>query len=158
MRNARHNKDIAVANPRRTRHAIGDQVCPIGHPRHPQPCLGQPAARFIIGFKRGARLRMNNDINPKRLGNRIDGDVIMRRANPASGEQIVIAHPQRIDRADNLILNIGHDAHFAQTNALNIKPQRNLGDIFILCPARQNFIADDCDGGGIDTLVHKRLL
>jgi hypothetical protein len=69
------------------------------------------------------------------LGNGVDRDVIMRRADAAGGEQIIVARTQRVDRLDNRVRIIGHHAHFTQADALNAQPTGDLGDILVLRPA-----------------------
>jgi Entner-Doudoroff aldolase len=44
VRHAGQDEEIADLDPRRARHAVGDQLGALGHPRHPQPRLGEPAA------------------------------------------------------------------------------------------------------------------
>ena len=84
--------DIADADARRARHPVGDQFGAIGDARHPQPRLGQPdTARRIIAFQNRPRFGVDDDIDVQRLGDRIDGDVVVRRADPAGGEKIVVA-------------------------------------------------------------------
>ena len=96
---------------------------------------------------------MDDDIDPKRLGDRIDGDIVVGRADPAGGEHIVIARAQRVHRIDNLILNIGDDPHFAQANPLHVEPGRDLRDILVLRAARENLVTDHQHGGCPDAFV-----
>ena len=43
---------------------------------------------------------------------------------------------------------VGHHAHLAQPDALDIQPGRDLRDIPVLRPARENFVADHDQRGG----------
>ena len=153
MRHPRHDEDVAMPYARRARHTVGDQFRPFRHPRHPQPRFGQPAPFFIIACEHGARFGVVNHGHPQRHSNRINGYVIMRGADATCGEEIIVARAKRVDGLNNRVLNIRHHPHFAQTNALHIEPQRNLRDILILRPARQDFIANHDQGGGVDAGV-----
>ena len=64
-------------------------------------------------MQNGACLWMNDDIHAERGCDRVNGNVIMRRANAAGGEQIVVACPQEVHRLYNGIHIISHHAHFA---------------------------------------------
>ncbi len=149
MRHASHDEDVAVANAGRTRHLVGDKISAIGHAGHAQAARVDTTARFIIGMQDGASLWMNNNIDAERGCNRINGNVIMRRANAAGGKQIVIACTQEVYRLYNGIHVIGDHTHFAQANALNIEPKRNLANVFVLCSAREDLVADDYKRCGI---------
>gem|GEM_PF-6534660 len=79
---------------------------------HAQAPLVHTAFVGVITLKDFARCRMDDHIHAQSLGHSIDGDIIMRGANPASGEEIIIISAQNVHRFDNLGLNIGHNAHF----------------------------------------------
>ncbi len=155
VRHPGQDEQVGDADSRRARHAIGDQFGPLWHPRHAQPRLGQPAARFVIARHHRPRLRMDDHRHAQRGGDRIDGDVVMRRADPAGGEAIVIAGAQRIDRRDDPRLNIGNHAHFGKANALHVEPHGKLRDILVLGAARQDLVADHHKARGPDALVHE---
>ena len=91
---------------------------------------------------------MNDDTDAQRRRDGIDSDVVMRGADAPGGEQIVIARAQDVDRFDNGGLIVGDDAHLGQPDALNIEPCGDLRHIPVLGTPRQNFIADDDQGGG----------
>ena len=150
MRHARHDEDIAVADARRARHPVGDQFGPIGHARHPQPRFIHAAACFVIPRKRGAGFGMDDHPDAKRNRHCVNRDIVMRRANAAGGEQIIVACAQGIHGLDNRILYIGHHANLCQPYALDIQPKGDLRNILVLRPAGQDFIADHDKGGGPD--------
>ena len=54
----------------------------------------------------------------KRIGDGIGGDVVMRWANAARGEKVVILAAKGAHGGDNGGMIIGHDARFAQRNAV----------------------------------------
>ncbi len=95
---------------------------------------------------------MEHHRHAQRLGNRVDGDVVMRRANPAGGEQIIVARAQRVDCLDNRLLDIGHHAHLAQADALHVQPEGDLADILVLRAAGKDFVANDDERGGVDAV------
>ncbi len=149
MRHASHDEDVAMANAGRARHLVGNKVSAIGHARHAQAARVNAATRFIISMQDGACLWMNDNIDAERGCDRVNRNVIMRRANAAGGEQIVIARTQEVHRLYNGIHVIGDHTHFAQANALNIEPKRNLANVFVLCSAREDLVADDYKRCGI---------
>ena len=78
---------------------FGDQLRALGHPRHPQPRLGQPArAGRVIILEDRPRFGMDDDRHAERRRDRVDGDVVVRRPDPAGREQIVVARAQRVHR------------------------------------------------------------
>ncbi len=157
MRNACHDEDIAVPDARCARHLVGNQIRTVRHPRHSQTAGVYAAASFIICMQRRAGLWVDDHLYPQRRRDGINGDVVMRRADAAGREQIVVARPQGVDRLDNCILVIRHHPHFFQTNALDIQPQGNLADVFVLGAAGEDFIADNHKRGGVDAgFCHER--
>ena len=152
MRHARHDENIAVADARRARHAIFDERRAVGHTRHAQPRLGRPAARFIVALQDFNRLRVMDDRDAQSLGNRINRNVVMRRPNAAGRKQIIIARTQLVDRFDDGVFDIGHDADFGEADTLKIEPQRDLRDILVLRAAGQDFVADYGKRGGINAV------
>jgi hypothetical protein len=93
---------------------------------------------------------MDYDAYAERLGDRIDGDVIVRRADAAVVKQIVVRARRRVDRTCDCLGHIGDHAHFLEADALHAQPARDLGDVLVLCPARQDLVADDDQRGGVD--------
>ncbi len=98
----------------------------------------------------GTGIRVHHHLAAQRGGNGIHGDVIMGGADAAGGEQIIIAHSQRVHRFRNSSHVIGHHPHFLQADALHAQPFRQIGQVRILGAARQDFIADHQQGGGVD--------
>src|SRR4028118_2065708 len=96
----------------------------------------------------GARLGVDAGGPGERGGDRIDGDVVVRRADPAGGEQIVVGGAQRIDRYGDRLLVVGHNAHFGKADALPIEPGGDLRDIAVGGPSRENLVADYHQRGG----------
>ena len=89
----------------------------------------------------------------ERGGDRIDGDIVMRRPDAAGGEQIVVARPQRVDGFDDAILYVGHDSHFGEPDSLQIEPERDLRNILVLSAARQDFVTDHTQCGCPDAFA-----
>src|SRR3546814_6283535 len=79
--------------------------------------------------------------------------VVVGRADAAGGEDIIVARPQRVQRVDDLVLDVGNDAHFAQANTLHVEPGRDLRDIPVLGAAGENLVADHQHGGSPDAFV-----
>jgi hypothetical protein len=74
----------------------------------------------------------------------------MRWSDAACREQIVVSRAQRIDRLNDTLLDIRNDTDLSQPDTLQIEPERDLRNILILRTARQDFIANDAEGGGPD--------
>ena len=89
---------------------------------------------------------------PKRLGDAIRRDVVVGRADAAGGEEIGVAAAQGVDRRDDLLLHVRHDADLAQIDADPGQVLGDVADILVLGAAREDLIADDeksgCDGDG----------
>ena len=150
VRHASHDEDIAMPDARRARHAIGNELGTIGYTRHAQARFGDPATGLIITVQRGARFGMNDNTDPEGRSNGINRDIVMRRPDAASREEIIVARAQDVDRLDNGLLHIWHDAHFGQPYALDVQPERDLRNILVLRAPRENFIANDDKSGGPD--------
>lgn len=67
---------------------LGIESRALWHPRHAQPRLGHAAALFVIAGQRFLCDRMQHNVNPQCRCYCIDRDVIMRRADAASGERM----------------------------------------------------------------------
>ena len=132
---------------------IGYKVRAFGYPRHPEPRLGESPARGIMPLKDGARLRMNDDRQSKRRRDRIDGDVVVRRPDPARREEIVVRRQERMDRIADPLRIVRHDAHLAQADALDVQPAGDLGDVAVLRSAREDLVADDDQGCRPDSVI-----
>jgi hypothetical protein len=65
-----------------------------------------PTARLVIGLEHRARFRVHLDADSGRGGDRVDGDVVVRRPDPAGGEQIIVLRPQRVHRRHDLLLHV----------------------------------------------------
>ena len=92
-RHAGHDMDVADAEARRDRDRIVDVVGAARHARHALARLVElDAARWRSSSASSAiRLRVVVAGHAERLGDGIRGDVVMRRADAAGGEDIVVA-------------------------------------------------------------------
>src|SRR5206468_8681762 len=87
------------------------------------------------------------------------GDVVMRGPDPARGEHVAICRAQRIDRRDDLGLRVAYNARFDQIDAEYLKKARQVVEIGILCPAREDLVPDhDQRCGWAIRAVHPRSL
>ena len=78
----------------------------------------------------------------------------MGRADAAGGEDIVVARAQRVERGDDLVLDVGHDARLAQIDADVGEIFGDIADVAVLGAAGQDLVADDENGGGDNLLAH----
>ena len=97
-----------------------------------------------------ARARINIDRHAESLRDGIGRDVVMGRADPACGEDVIIACAQRVYRRDDLILDIGYNTHLPQTYADGGEMIGDRADIGVLGPPGEEFVTDHQDGGGDD--------
>ena len=66
----------------------------------------------------------------------------------AGGDDVVVLGPQGVDRVDDLLLDIGHDARLAKIDAVGGQVAGDGGQVGVLGAARENLITDDHHGGG----------
>src|SRR3546814_17545179 len=105
--------------------AVGDEFGAVGGARHAQPRLGQlAAARRIIAFENRAGIGVDDDADAERLRHRVDGDVVVRRADAAGGEDIVVARANSVHRSDALPLEIAPYAPLPQATPPPVAPMR----------------------------------
>src|SRR3546814_7694001 len=60
---------------------------------------------------------MADQRDAERLGDAFGGDVVMGRADAAGGEHVVPACPERVQRGDDLGLDVGDDPRLDQPDA-----------------------------------------
>ncbi len=149
MRNAGEDVDIAHLHPGCAGGRIGEKLGAFGHPRHAQARFGQLQIPWpIIILEDSPRLGMDDHRHAESRRNRIDGDVVVGRADPAGREQIVVSGTEQVDRLADPLLVVGDDPHLGQPDALLVQPGRDLRDILVLGPAGQDLIADHHQSGG----------
>src|SRR5208283_827059 len=85
------------------------------------------------------------DFDAERRRYRIGGDVVMRRADAAGREKIIVTLAQRIDRRDNLSCDIGNHARLAEIDADLAQLIGDIGDVLVLRAAGQDLVAYDKD-------------
>ena len=125
--------------------------------RHALARLGVfDVARGIALAQHGISLGVVLARHAKGLGDRIRGDVVMRRADAAGGEDIGVAGAHGIHRRYDLVFLVGNDAHLLQVDPDGRHDVGEMADIFILGAAGQNLVADDKHGGS-DDFRHGRL-
>ena len=109
---------IPKAEPGGRGHRVVDQRRAIGNARHAQAggVQFQPGALVMRGQDR-AGIVAHANTHTKSRRHRIGGDVVMRGANAARGEDMIVTAPQRVQRGHDARGLVGHDAHFFQVNA-----------------------------------------
>ena len=93
-------------------------------------------------------------VDAERLGDRVGGDVVVGRADAAGREEIVVARAQRVERGDDLLLDVGHDARLAHLDADAGQIFGDIADVAVLGAAGEDFVADDENGGGDGLVGH----
>ncbi len=102
-------------------------------------------------------------LDPESPGDGVGGDVVVGRADAAGGEDIIVARAQRVQRGDDVVLDIGNDADFAGLDPDLQQEMRDVMAVGIAGAAGQDLVADHQHGGG-DALVshgglgHRRAL
>src|SRR2546430_3937333 len=102
-------------------------------------------ASFIsapVAFSHSCRMasvaRIDVDRHPKRLGDAVGGDVIMGRPDPAGGENIGAAMPERIECVDDRSLLVADHPHFLEIDAERRQIFRNIAYVLVLGAAGQD--------------------
>ena len=99
------------------RNRVFDQLGPVRDAGHAQPCFVQLyAGAFIMGFQQRAGIIAHINRGAESGGNSIGGDVVMRRADPARGEHMVVMFRQILYGSNDRTGIIGHHAHLFQIN------------------------------------------
>ena len=149
-RHAGHDEDVLPADAGRAGPWVLDQLGTVGRARHAQARVGQLIA--VIGTQDFGRLRVDDDGHTDSRGDRVDGDVVVRRPDATGGENIIACGPHRINRLGDGRHVVGDDAHLLQPDALHVEPLGEIGEVRILRAPRQDLVANDDEGGGIDTV------
>ena len=103
--------------PRCNRHRIVDQPRSVGNPGHPQPRRVQFEPRAcVVVLEQGPCVVANVDAPAEGTGDAIGRDVVMGRPYPATGEDMVIGTGQRLDRLDDRLCAVAHDADLLQVD------------------------------------------
>ena len=96
-----------------------------------------------MGFEQGHGLGVFKGLGAEGLGDGVGGDVVVGRANPAGGKDVVNLRGQGLYRVDNGLLNVGNDTGLDHLNADFTQPTGEEGQVGVLCPTAENFVADD---------------
>src|SRR5690606_27947343 len=81
-------------------------------------------------------------------GDAFGGDVVMRRPDPAGGEDVTVPCPQGVERGDDLLPLIGDDPRLAQRYAELREPPGQEGKVGVARAAGEDLVADDQQGRG----------
>ena len=132
---------------RRGGNRIVDQDRPFGNARHAHPRLVElkPAA-VVMPRQKIARVVADMKRKAEGGGNRIGGDVVMGRPDPARGEDVVIARPKRVQRSHDGILHVRHDPRLFQVDTLGRKLPRKVMHVRVAGAARKDLVPDDENG------------
>ena len=87
---------------------------------------------------------------PNAFRHAVGGDVTVGRPDPAGGEDIGAAMPQRIECVDDRALLIADHPHFLEIDADRRQIFRDMADVLVLGAARQDFAADHQERGRDD--------
>ena len=151
FRHARHDENVFDVETGRRRNGVVDKLRALGRFRHAQAGLVQlHPARGVIVFQYLFRFFVHAEGQVECFRDAFGGDVVVRGADAARGEDIGIGRAQGVQPLHDAGLDIGHDAHFRQADAALDKAFRDKGDVRILRRAGQNFVAyqkDGCCGG-----------
>jgi hypothetical protein len=95
----------------------------------------------------GERARIAVDRHTECLGHAIGGDVTVGRSDPASGEDIAVAMPERIECVDDRCLLVANHPYFLETDAERRQIFRDIADVLVLGAAGQDLAADHQERG-----------
>ena len=88
------------------------------------------------------------------LGHGIRCDIVMRRADAAGGEDIGVTASERIHCRHDVVLDIRNNAGFLEIDAERGEIIGEEAQVLVLGAAREDFIADEENGGGRRVSVH----
>jgi hypothetical protein len=80
----------------------------------------------------GERARIAVNRHTERLRHAVGGDVTVGRPDPAGGEDIGVATPERIECVDDRSLLIADDPHFSEIDADRRQVFRDIVDVQVL--------------------------
>ncbi len=109
-----------------------------------------------MAFQQFMRLRVQFDLDPERTRHTGRCNIIMGRTYAARGKDIVELCPAFIDRLDDRGFDIGNHPRFCQANAKLVQLLRQIRQILVMGPSRQDFIADN-DQTGPNRFRHHNL-
>ena len=89
-----------------------------------------------------------HDLHPERIGDRLQGDVVVRRSDAARREHHIEPRRQRAHAVRDLLGHVGHDLDPAQRDAQGAKLPRQKTRVLVLHLAGQDLVPDEQDGGG----------
>jgi hypothetical protein len=122
---------------------------PIGHTGHAQAgVVHLHPLPVVMGLQDGAGVVANVQMRAHRLRHGIGGDVVMGRADPAGGEEVIVARRQRAHRRDDPVMHVGHDAHLLQPDAMIGQRLGEVVHVRVAGAARQDLVPDHQHGGG----------
>jgi hypothetical protein len=93
------------------------------------------------------RARIGIDRHSERLGHAVSGDVTVGRPDPASGEDIGAAMPERIDCVDDRSLLVANHPHFLEIDAERRQIVRDIAHVLVLGAAGQDLATDHQERG-----------
>ncbi len=145
LRDSGHHIDVLDLKSGRHGNAVLDERGAFRRIRHPQPRLVYLHAALLEAFDQAPiGFGMAHQLAAERLGDRFRRDVVMGRADPAGGEDIVVLRPHGVDGIDDLVLNVGHHARFGEADAgLVVQLGGDIGEVGVLNATGQDFVADD---------------
>ena len=120
------------------------RVPPSGNPRHAEPRLVELVLRDALEEQRH-RPRIDVDRHAEGLGDGIRRDVVVGRADAARGEDVVVAGAERVERGDDVVLDVGDDPDLAEIDADIGQVLGDIADVLVLGPAGENLVADHQD-------------
>ena len=123
-----------------------DELGALGRMRHPLPRLIE-FPRPVGGRHSPESFGMDRPFHPKGLRDAFGGDVVVRRPDPAGGEDIGEFSAHLVDRRDDRLRDVRDDPRLAQPDADLVQPRGDIGKVRVLRPAREDLVADDEDTG-----------
>ena len=143
FRHPGHHMHIAQRKARRGGNRIVDQHRAFGDAGHALARLVELDPHpFIARRQQGARVFSHRDPRAKGRADRIGGDVVMGRADPAGGEYMAVAPGQRAHRLADRRRVIADHAHFAQVDPRLREPAGEVMGIAVAGAPREDLVAD----------------
>ena len=147
--------------PMRKPGAIGDRVLDqLGSRRDARhaPARGRQVAGRVALEHDGDYPRILVDRDAERARDRVGGDVVVGRPDASGRDHVVVTRSQRVERRDDLVLDVGDDARLPNVDADLRQIFGDIAEVAVLGAAGEDFVADHEHGGGYGRrFVHRQV-
>ena len=88
------------------------------------------------------------ELHSEGCGDGVGGDVVVGRPDATGGDHIVVTAAQVVQRGDDLVHGVGHHPGLGHVHAQHAQELRDVAQVGVLRPPREDLVADDQHCGG----------